>query len=99
MTFKYKTGKIKHLRVNDLNNVWGGPGDELRTEVIVVLDSDGGRGAVGFDLHADDANLPARLAMLSVLRDAYIHDLPVALGYNIDEGKSNGYLVRIDLEH
>jgi len=95
--FKGKTGKIYHLRVNDLNHVWGSGNDKLTTEVIVQLDSEPKDEAFGFELRADDPNLPSRLSMLSVLRDAYINKLTVTLGFNIDQGKKCGHLKRIDL--
>lgn len=91
------SGKIKLLRVNDgPNHSWGPPGDELKTEVIVQLDTAPDM-AFGFDIKSEDPNLPARLAMLSVLRDAYIHNLTIHLNCQIDPGKKNGVLRRINL--
>ena len=93
------TGKIDFLRVGDTSNVWGSGNDVLHTEVIVQLDSFEGRGvgAVGFDLHEGDKNLPSRLGMLSVLQDAYFNNRPVGLAFWLEPGKQNGYLARIDL--
>jgi hypothetical protein len=95
--FKGKIGKIKHLRVNDLGHVWGSGNDKLNTEVVVQLDTAPEDEAFGFEIRADDPNLPSRLAMLSVLRDAYIHKLTINLGFDIDPGKKCGNLRRIDL--
>ena len=95
--FTGKTGKISHLRVNDLNNIWGSGNDKLTTEVIVQLDTEPKDEAYGFELRTDDPNLPSRLAMLSVLRDAYVNKLTISLGFEIDAGKKCGHLKRIDL--
>jgi hypothetical protein len=97
MVLKGKTGKIKHLRVNDLGSVWGSGNDALHTEVVVQLDSHQNDEAFGFTLRADDPNLPSRLGMLSVLRDAYIHKLAIGIAYDIEPGKKKGILRRIDL--
>ncbi len=90
------SGKISLLRVSSTRGSWGGGDDVLRTEVIVMLEGDNKRG-FGFDLHAGDKELPNQLGMLSVLRDAYIHDLPVDLSYWLEEGKNNGYIGRVQL--
>ena len=97
MEFRAKTGKIMHLRVNDLNHQWGSGNDILRTEVIVQLDTPPKDEAFGFELREDDPNLPSRSAMLSVLRDAYVHKLTVSLAFDIEHGKKCGPLRRIDL--
>lgn len=96
MVFEGITGKIKFLRVNDLGHVYGPPGDEIHTEVVVSLDSAPDI-ALGFEIRANDPNLPSRLAMLSTLRDAYIHKLTVGIGYEIEPGKMNGFLRRVNL--
>jgi hypothetical protein len=96
MVFKGAKGKIKLLRNNDLGHVWGPPDDAIYTEVTIVLE--GVDGGFGFELRAGDDNLPSRLAMYSTLREAYINNLVVAIGYDIVEGKKNGHLRRVQLE-
>lgn len=93
-------GKVKFLRVGATSSSYGGGNDVLRTEVIVQLEGFGRGGveAVGFDLHVGDKDLPGNLGMLSVLRDAYIHDFPVGIGYWLEQGKKNGYLSRVELQ-
>ena len=95
MAFESRTGKIKLLRTNDLGHVWGPPNDAIHTEVTVVLDSAKDMG-FGFVLRAGDDNLPSRLAMLSMLRDAFIHNLTICIFYDIVEGKKNGHLRRVE---
>jgi hypothetical protein len=53
-------------------------------------------GAYGFQLR-NDGNLPARQAMFSLLRDAFVNNLPVTADYLIDPGKNNGVAIRIAL--
>jgi hypothetical protein len=89
-------GQIKMLRVGDPGNVYGPPTDAIHTEVVVVLDSRPDIGA-GFELRDGDPALPARLAMLSVLRDAYVHKLNVGLAVDRPEGKKNGIIRRAEL--
>ncbi len=93
-TWTSSSGKISLLRVTFTGDNWGSGDDILRTEVIVMLEGDNKR-AFGFDLHTGDKELPNHLGMLSVLRDAYVHDLPIDLTYWLEEGKNNGYIGRV----
>ena len=92
-----KAGKVSFLRVNEIGYEYGPAGDVLKTEVVVRLDSAPDM-AFGFELRAGDQNLPARLAMLAILRDAYIHQLSVLLAYDIKLGKKQGHLMRIEFQ-
>jgi hypothetical protein len=94
MPFEKRTGKIMKLRTNDLNHVWGPPEDAIHTEVVVVLDSKPDSG-FGFELREGDPNLPSRMAMLSMLRHAYMQHVVVTIWYDIVSGKKNGHLRRI----
>jgi len=89
-------GQISFLRVGDPTNVWGQADDSLRTEVVAKLDVNPDI-AFGFDLEQGDPALPSRLAMLSVLRDAYVHKLDVGVAVEIPEGKKNGIMRRCEL--
>jgi hypothetical protein len=88
-------GQIKFLRVGDPTNVWGSPNDAMHTEVVVILDSHP-EIAAGIQLEDGDPGLPSRLAMLSVLRDAYVHKLQVGIAVDLPEGKKNGTLRRVE---
>lgn len=96
MAFKGAKGQIKFLRVNDLGQVWGSPTDAIHTEVTMGLDTVPDQ-AFGMELRDGDPNLPSRLAMLAVLREAYVHKLPVGVAFDIVEGKKNGILRRVQL--
>jgi hypothetical protein len=97
MALQGRKGKISFLRVNELNNVYGSPSDFLNTEVVVKLDTVPDM-AFGFELRAGDPNLPARLAMLSMFRDAFVHQLSVLLAHDIEPGKKQGHLRWIEFE-
>ena len=90
-----KSGKIVFLRAHDLGTVYGPPNDQLDVEAVFILNalSDG---AFGFQLR-NDANLPARQAMFSLLRDALVNDLNVITDFLIDPGKKNGVAIRVAL--
>lgn len=90
-----KTGNIVFLRANDLGTGYGPPNDELDVEAVFILNAIGD-GAYGFQLR-NDQYLPARHAMFSLLRDAFVHNLPVIADYEIDTGKQNGTAIRVAL--
>ena len=90
-----KTGNVVFLRAHDLGTGFGPPNDQLDVEAVFSLNaiSDG---AMGFQLRNDN-NLPARQAMFSLLRDAFVNNLPVTADFFIDPGKQNGTAIRIAL--
>jgi hypothetical protein len=90
-----KTGKIVFLRAHDLGTAYGPPNDQLDVEAVFILNAIGD-GAYGFQLRNDD-KLPARQAMFSLLRDAFVNNLPVTADYLIDTGKKNGIAIRVAL--
>jgi hypothetical protein len=90
-----KTGKLVFLRAHDLGTGYGPPTDFLDVEAVFILNALGD-GAYGFQLRNDN-NLPARQAMFSLLRDAFVHNLSVTADYLIDPGKQNGTAIRIAL--
>ncbi len=97
MTLRGAKGQIRFLRVNDLGHVYGPANDAIHTEVVVGLDTAPDL-AVGMELRDGDPNLPSRLAMLSILRDAYLHKHTVGIAFNIADGKKNGILRRVELD-
>ncbi len=90
-----KAGKIVFLRAHDLGTGYGPPNDQLDVEAVFILNAIGD-GAYGFQLRNDD-NLPARQAMFSLLRDAFVNNLTVTADYEIDTGKQNGVAIRVAL--
>ncbi|HSZ59799.1 MAG TPA: hypothetical protein VK797_29415 [Tepidisphaeraceae bacterium] len=89
------TGNLVFLRANDLGTGYGPPTDFLDVEAVFIQNSLSG-GARGFQMR-NDQYLPARQAMFSLLRDAFVHNLPVTADYEIDTGKQNGIAIRIAL--
>jgi hypothetical protein len=90
-----KTGKIVFLRAHDPGTKYGPPNDQLDVEAVFILNAIND-GAYGFQLR-NDGNLPARQAMFSLLRDAFVNNLAVTADYLIDPGKNNGVAIRIAL--
>jgi hypothetical protein len=87
------TGRITFLRVHDIGTEFGP--DQLDIDAVIQLD---GRTDVsfGFQLRTDD-NRVARQGMLDLLRDAYVHNWPVTIDYDIPPGKQNAVLFRVAL--
>jgi hypothetical protein len=90
-----KTGKIVFLRAHDLGTKFGPPNDQLDVEAVFSLNAIAD-GAFGFQLRNDN-NLPARQAMFSLLRDAFVNNLTVTADFLIDPGKKNGVAIRVAL--
>jgi hypothetical protein len=90
-----KTGKIVFFRAHDVGTKYGPPTDQLDVEAVFILNAIND-GAYGFQLR-NDGNLPARQAMFSLLRDAFVNNLAVTADYLIDPGKKNGVAIRIAL--
>jgi hypothetical protein len=90
-----KTGKIVFLRAHDAGTGYGPAYDYLDVEAVFILNALDG-GAYGFQLRNDD-KLPARQAMFSLLRDAYVNNFAVTADYEIDPEKQNGIAFRIAL--
>jgi hypothetical protein len=90
-----KTGKIVFLRAHDLGTGYGPPSDFLDVEAVFILNAFG-EGTYGFQLRNDD-NLPARQAMFSLLREAFVNNFTVMADYFIDPGRINGTAIRVAL--
>lgn len=80
------------LRTHDVGTAYGPPTDRIDVEVVIWLDTRPGY-AFGFQLR-DDAQRAARQGMLDLLRDAYNNNWQVTIDYNIDDGKTNGVIIR-----
>jgi len=89
------TGPLVFLRAHDLGTGYGPPTDFLDVEAVFIQNAIS-NGARGFQLR-NDQFLPARQAMFSLLRDAFVHNLPVTADFEIDTGKQNGTAIRIAL--
>lgn len=95
MVYVGKEGKVSHLRVGVQEGAgWGPPADFIGTPVVVRLFGD--EGYYGFELRPGP-DLPASLAMLTTLRDAFMNDLEVGFLCKVEEGKRAGRIVRVDL--
>jgi hypothetical protein len=90
-----KTGKLVFLRAHDPGTKYGPPNDQLDVEAVFILNAIND-GAYGFQLR-NDGNLPARQAMFSLLRDAFVNNLAVTADFLIDPPKKNGVAIRIAL--
>jgi hypothetical protein len=87
------TGKVTFLRANDLGTGFGPPTDFLDAEVIVLLDSQPGKG-FGFTLR-NDSERADHSGMLDVLRSAFAKNRTVRLDY-VRTGLRNGRIIRVE---
>ena len=92
MTCVNRSGKLRYLRINDLEHA---PDHALHAEVTAALfDDDEG---YGFELHDDDPDLSSRQAMLTTLRDALYHGRSVGLSIDLPKGEKHGRLRRVQI--
>jgi hypothetical protein len=75
------TGKLKHLRVNELNDSFGGCPDCITTEVVFNLN--GSNNWYGLRL-LNDSNLVPHQGALDLLRDAFNNNWTVQVDYSDD---------------
>jgi hypothetical protein len=85
-------GRIVFLRAHEVGSGFGKAPNFLDCEVIVKIAEDPVR-AFGFQLR-NDANKPARIEMLDVLRAAFVAARPVRLDY-ITTGPLAGEIIRV----
>lgn len=88
-------GKLTFLRVHELKTGFGPDSDKIEGEVVGRISSRPAQ-AFGFTLRRDD-HLPAHQGMLDLMRDAFANDWTVVVEYDVDDGRSNGQLIRIEL--
>lgn len=93
MAREQASGHLSLLRVHKKGSKYGPNNDQIDVEVVTWLDSHPGQ-AFGFQLR-DDGDGPARRGMLDLLRDAFNHGWRATIDYDIDDGKSNGVIVRV----
>ncbi len=89
------TGRVTYLRVNDVGTGFGPDNDFLDVEVVIQLDSKPNN-AMGFTLR-DDKNRAAHTAMFNLIRDAYKNNWPITIDYNMEDGKNNGTIIRVNV--
>jgi hypothetical protein len=92
MAIQQASGKLSELRVIEVGSKHGPPSDQLDVEVVIQFK--GSNRAFGFQLRTD-SNRVARQGMLDILRDAFNHDWPTTVDYDVDPGKNNGRLIRV----
>lgn len=95
MTRLRRSGRIDLLRVHELKTRFGPDNDRIDVEVVAKVDAEPGH-AFGTTLRNDD-RLPSHEGMLALLRDGITHDLETTVEYDLDEGRSNGTLIRVEL--
>lgn len=93
-------GKVTFLRILDraLSPPWGPAGDELTTCTMIVKVSGDTTKAFGLELRSNDPDLATRMAMANLLRESYLHDKQVSIGF-VDKPsatKNNFTIARVE---
>jgi hypothetical protein len=91
--FVSTSGKVNLIRVQDVGQLYGAPGDVIDVDVIFTLTTSPGK-AFGFQLRTGTNQL-TREGMLNLLRDAFNNNWTVIVEYNIEPGKNNGVASRV----
>jgi hypothetical protein len=91
------SGKVTLIRVQDVGQLYGPPGDVIDADVIFTL-SNSTANAYGFQLRPG-ANELTRAGMLDLLRDAFENNWTVTINFNFDPGHNNGIATRVWIVH
>lgn len=94
-----RSGSVTFLRVHDLHSGYGPPDDKIDGELVAKVSGEPVH-AFGTTLRSD-SRLPSHEGMLALLRDGLVHadTVRTTVNYDIDleNGKQNGRLVRVEL--
>lgn len=94
MVVESSFGIIKMLRISSEGwDFWGAGIDQMQVEVIALLDTEPNK-AFGLELKGNKSWLSSQLAMLSVLRDAYLHQLQVQFAYDSNPPGKTTYILK-----
>jgi hypothetical protein len=86
-----QTGTLKFLRVNEVGDSFGPPGDAIIPEVVVSFDN---VFFYGFQLR-QDGNQISHQAMADLLREAFENNWTVTIEANVPAGKHQGMIIRV----
>ena len=89
-------GKLMSYRLQSQGLEYGKGDDRLDAEVIVKLDSAPG---MAFGIRYHDAADPATTAMIDLLREAYLHNMPVTIFHTQPPGKKNVQILWVEASH
>lgn len=90
------TGRVTFLRLNNIGEGYGPPGDKIAAEVIIKISSKPDY-AFGFQLRKDDNEL-THTAMFEMLHYAFTNNLDVRIEYTRLPNRKNFILFRVILE-
>jgi hypothetical protein len=86
-----QTGTLKVLRVNEVGDSFGPPGDSISAEVVVSLDN---VFFYGFQLR-QDGNQITHQAMVDLLRQAFENNWTITIDAIVPAGKHQGTITRV----
>ena len=89
-----RSGKLTFLRAHE-DFGFGPEQDFIDVEVVAKITAEPDH-AFGFEMRDDD-RLPAHEAMFALLRDGFNHDWDTTVEYDLEDGRGNGTLIRVEL--
>ena len=90
------TGKIVTYRVQTQGLEYGKGDDRLDAEAVVKLDS---APDMAFGIRYHDQAQPATAAMIDLLLEAYMHDMPVTIFHTEPPGRKNVQILWVEVSH
>ncbi len=95
----YRDVKVLWIKTNTTDQTYGPNNDLLSSEVVVKFKDRNGKplkGAFGLRLRPGDPQLGASLAMLSILKEAFVSELTLFIRADL-VGSENGYLKELTI--
>ena len=90
-----RSGSLTFLRAHELGTGFGPDDDHIDVEVVAKIDAEPDH-AFGLALRNDEPR-PSREGMLGLLRDGFNQDWNTTVEYDLQEGRHNGILIRVEL--
>jgi hypothetical protein len=90
-----RSGNLFFLRAHELGTGFGPDDDHIDVELVARIDAEPEH-SFGAELRDNDAR-PSHEGMLALLRDGFNHGWETTVEYDLDEGRRNGILIRVEL--
>ena len=90
-----RSGKLTFLRAHELGGGFGPDTDFIDVEAVARITAEPDH-SFGFEMQ-DDARLPAHEAMFALLVEGFSRDWDITVDYDLEDGRRNGVLIRVEL--
>jgi hypothetical protein len=90
-----RSGNLTFLRAHELGTGFGPDDDFIDVELVSRIDAEPNH-AFGLQLRNGDER-PSHEGMAALLRDSFNQAWETTVEYDLDEGRQNGILIRVEL--